>query len=117
MPAPDPRTTPVHVRSPFKATTTEIEWADGHVGKYPHDILRGYCPCAGCQGHGADIKFIAGGATDIKSIEPVGGYALSIEWGDGHATGIYSFKYLRALCWCSQCVPIERSQERPKLGR
>jgi DUF971 family protein len=114
---PDPRITPTAVRSPYKATTTEIDWADGHKGIYPHEILRGYCPCAGCQGHGIEIKFIAGGDTSIKTIEPVGDYALSLEWGDGHNTGIYTFRYLRDLCRCSTCVPPERAAERPNRAR
>jgi len=36
------------------------DWADGHKGIYPHEILRGYCPCAGCQGHSAIIRFVSG---------------------------------------------------------
>ena len=115
--SPDPRITPIHIRSPFRATTTEIEWADGHVGRYPHEILRGYCPCAGCQGHSGEIKFIAGGATQLDKIEPVGGYALQLDWSDGHATGLYTFRFLRALCRCPECVPPERANERPTLAR
>lgn len=105
------------VRSPYRATTTEIDWADGHRGIYPHQILRGYCPCAGCQGHSGEIRFIEGGETSIKTIEPVGDYALSFEWGDGHNTGIYTFRYLRALCQCPQCVPPEKAHERPVRPR
>lgn len=114
---PDPRSTPVAVRSPYRATTTEIEWADGHRGVYPHEILRGYCPCAGCQGHGAEIKFLPGGDLTIKTIEPVGDYALSLEWGDGHNTGIYTFRYLRGLCRCAECVPPDHANDRPALRR
>jgi DUF971 family protein len=113
----DPRTTPVAVRSPYRALTTEIDWADGHKGIYPHEILRGYCPCAGCQGHGAEIKFLPGGDLTIKTIEPVGDYALSLEWGDGHNTGIYTFRYLRGLCRCAECVPADRAADRPSLRR
>lgn len=114
---PDPRNTPVAVRSPYRAKVTEIDWADGHKGVYPHEILRGYCPCAGCQGHSADIKFLEGGDTSIKTIEPVGDYALSLEWGDGHSTGIYTFRYLRGLCRCTECVPEALAAERPTLSR
>jgi len=38
-------------------------------------------------------------------IERVGNYALSFAWGDSHTTGIYTFKYLRALCQCDECKP------------
>ena len=113
----EPRFTATAVRSPWKAQTTEIDWADGHVGVYPHDILRGYCPCAGCQGHKVEIRFIEGGDTSIKTIEPVGDYALSFEWGDGHATGIYTFRYLRSLCRCAACVPPSVASERAPRER
>lgn len=108
---------PIAVRSPFRAQATEIDWADGHTGKYPHEILRGYCPCAGCQGHGATIRFVKGGDTSIRTLEPVGDYALSFEWNDGHNTGIYTFRYLRALCQCDTCVPVERAAERADRSR
>jgi DUF971 family protein len=38
----------------------------------------------------------------------VGGYALAIQWFDGHASGIYSFQYLRSLCQCDACRGPER---------
>jgi DUF971 family protein len=38
-------------------------------------------------------------------ITPVGRYAAQIRWDDGHATGIYSFEFLRSNCQCEACVP------------
>jgi DUF971 family protein len=101
----DPRFRPTAIRSPRGARTTEIDWADGHKGVYPHAALRGYCPCAGCQGHSGDIQFVEStdAQREIDDIERVGGYALSLKWFDGHASGIYSFHYLRALCQCDAC--------------
>ena len=37
------------------------------------------------------------GGHDLVKIEPIGGYALQLFWGDGHSSGIYSFDYLRRL--------------------
>ena len=37
-------------------------------------------------------------------IEPVGLYGLSIEWSDGHSTGIYTFDTLAELCQCDTCL-------------
>ncbi len=54
----DPRFKPLAIRSPRGARTTEIDWADGHKGIYPHGVLRGYCPCAACQGHTGEIRFL-----------------------------------------------------------
>ena len=106
----DPRFKPVAIRSPRGGRATEIDWADGHRSVYPHAILRGYCPCAGCQGHTGDVRFIApsDAQQELDEIEVVGGYAISLKWFDGHASGIYSFKYLRALCRCAACSPAER---------
>ncbi len=92
------RFTPTHVKAPLGATTTEITWADGHRCVYPNVSLRGMCPCANCQGHGGTIAFVEGMNSDLREIETVGNYALQLGWGDGHNTGIYSFRYLRQLC-------------------
>lgn len=93
------------VKAPHGAHVMEITWADGHQSKLPHIVLRGYCPCAHCQGHGAEVRFVPGGDLEIRDIEQVGNYGLGLRWGDGHDTGIYSFRYLRALCQCDACRP------------
>lgn len=89
--------TPLQVRAPVGAEVFEIDWADGVVGKIPNTLLRGYCPCASCQGHSGEIRFIEGRNTVLDAIEEMGAYALQLTWGDGHASGIYTFRYLRAL--------------------
>jgi len=95
------------IRAPRGATTTEIDWADGHKAVYPNVILRGYCPCAGCQGHTGTIRFIEPSANqrELEDLEVVGNYALQLKWFDGHDTGLYSYRYLRALCQCAECHP------------
>ena len=115
----DPKTRCVAVRSPRGAKRTEIEWGDGHKGVYPHEILRGYCPCAGCQGHEATIKFVSPTAAqlDLDEIEPVGNYALRLQWFDGHGSGIYSYRYLRGLCHCDECRPGATKDDRGELSR
>lgn len=106
--ASEPTITPTSVKAPHGGRLMEIKWADGHQSTLPHEILRGYCPCAHCQGHGGTIKRVdipSDVALEIREIERVGNYALSFTWGDGHSTGIYSFRYLRALCQCDECKP------------
>lgn len=109
----------VAVRSPRGAAVTEIDWADGHKGVYPHALLRGYCPCATCQGHGGDIKFIeaSGIQLELEDIATVGNYALRFEWFDGHASGLYSFHYLRKLCQCDACKPSSPIAKHAELPR
>lgn len=100
-----PRTTPVEIRAPRGGDTLEIDWQDGHRGVYPHEVLRGFCPCAVCQGHQGPIRFHAGGSLVLEDIEEIGNYALRLVWKDGHGTGLYSFKFLRELCACATCSP------------
>ena len=106
----DPRLKPLAIRSPRGGRMTEIDWGDGHKSVYPHEILRGYCPCAGCQGHTGEIRFLetTDDLRELEDIAPIGGYALTLTWFDSHASGIYSFRYLRALCQCDACRPAER---------
>jgi DUF971 family protein len=113
----DPRLKPRAVRSPRGARVTEIEWGDGHKSIYPHAILRGYCPCAGCQGHSGEIRFIetTNDQQELDEISPVGGYAFALKWFDGHASGIYSFRFLRALCHCDECRSTEHGNPLPRL--
>jgi DUF971 family protein len=91
------RLKPTGLKAPHGATELEITWADGHKTVYPHSVLRGYCPCAGCQGHSGSIRYQSGHNLEIRNIEQVGNYALSFEWGDSHSSGIYTFRYLRGL--------------------
>jgi len=82
-----------------------LTWSDGHTAEYEYRYLRGWCPCAGCQGHsGMKIRFHPpAGPISAQSIKPVGHYAISIAWSDGHATGIYRFDFLREICPCAAC--------------
>lgn len=113
----DPRTTPTNVKAPHGARVLEIAWQDGHTSRYPHQLLRGYCPCAGCQGHSGTIAFQDGGNLDLRKLEPVGNYALSLEWGDAHSSGIYSFGYLRLLGDLIEAHGDQLTEVHPELPR
>lgn len=82
-----------------------LTWNDGHAAEYEYDYLRAWCPCAGCQGHSnIKIRYIPAPApVTAVSIQPVGNYAISIAWSDGHATGIYRYDFLREICPCPSC--------------
>ena len=80
-----------------------VTWDDGHGGDYPQEYLRGYCPCALCQGHGGEVRFIDAPDAKLAEISAVGNYAIQFRWEDGHNTGIYTFDYLRSLCPCPEC--------------
>ena len=74
-----------------------ILWDDDYLSDYPLRYLRGWCPCAACQGHGTERHFVKVENPRLTSLSMVGHYALNPRWTDGHETGIYSFEYLREL--------------------
>jgi DUF971 family protein len=78
-----------------------IGWDDQIRTESAFRELRLQCPCAGCVEEWSgkrtiDPATIPETVHPLK-IEPVGNYALSIDWSDGHTTGIYSWRTLRAL--------------------
>jgi DUF971 family protein len=91
------RLNPKRVKAPHGARVFEIEWSDGTRSVLPHDILRGYCPCATCQGHSGLIEYRPGGNLELVEIRRTGNYALTLAWADGHDSGIYAFDYLYKL--------------------
>lgn len=93
-----------------------LTWNDGHSADFDYDYLRGYCPCAGCQGHRALVIEYHPPAHPVKAvtIAPVGNYAISIGWSDQHATGIYRFDFLRELCPCETCSAARSARNDPE---
>ncbi len=84
-----------------------IVWTDGQVRCYAISELRKQCPCATCREQRKAepeappllqvIDPREAAPLTIKSMKPVGAYAYSIEFSDGHDTGIYTFESLRSL--------------------
>ena len=89
------------------AHDVKVLWQDGHESVYPARDLRLKCPCAGCVDEmTGQIRLIASSVPqDVhpKAIQPIGRYAISIQWSDGHNTGIYGYEMLRKLCPCDKC--------------
>lgn len=84
-------------------TILVADWRDGHASAYPLSYLRGWCPCAECQGHAATQRFVPATVNTLAAIVPVGSYAIQLGWSDGHATGIHPFAALRGMCPCETC--------------
>jgi DUF971 family protein len=95
---PNPSARPKAIRAPHGGRDLEIVWDDGRSCRLPHDVLRGFCPCATCQGHSGGVRFVQGQNLELREIERVGNYALALTWGDGHNSGIYTYAHLRNLC-------------------
>jgi ATP-binding protein involved in chromosome partitioning len=97
------------------ARVLAIRWADGHESRYDVRRLRLACGCAECVdewsgGVRLDPESVPADVRPLR-IQPVGRYAIQIEWSDGHSTGIYPFRRLRELCECAACAGrIEAAQ-------
>ncbi len=86
-------------------------WDDGHTGFVTREHLRDRCPCASCSGEKVLLaEYVppppdrsAPGRYALKGVAPVGNYAITISWGDGHNLGIYTWDLLRSLCECDEC--------------
>ena len=93
-------TTPTAIRQAGPRTLA-IVWADGRESRYDVRELRLACGCAHCvdewTGEGRlDPQGVPADVHPLR-IEPVGRYAIQIEWSDGHSSGIYPFRRLREL--------------------
>jgi len=81
----------------------DITGEDGRHTTYSVEQLRWACPCAECRGEAgapgrlARVKALSPEELLIKDVTLVGQYALQIAFESGHATGIYTFPYLRGL--------------------
>ena len=96
---------------PTKLSKTEdgklvIEWSDGQIREYAARELRDACPCASCREKRAapppSSPFTVLSAAELQPLtlngmKPVGNYAYSIAFSDGHDTGIYTLEFLREL--------------------
>ena len=82
-----------------------IVWDDGREDYFPLEALRRACPCAMCKGEKDSLGNVYKGperaltprAFQAVAHRRVGGYALQIDWADGHNDGLYSFETLRRL--------------------
>lgn len=87
--------------------TLAVTWADGHQSRYDVRALRLACGCAECidEWTGAERLDEDAVPADVHPLRvaPVGRYAVQIVWSDGHESGIYPFRRLRALCPCDAC--------------
>ena len=86
-----------------------IQWSDETESFLNLEFLRRACPCAACGGEPDVLGNIdrpkltfSPDSFELVGFELVGGYALQPRWRDGHATGIYSFTYLRRLSQASK---------------
>ena len=82
-----------------KSRILEIAFDDGQHFQLPCEYLRVYSPSAEVRGHGPGQETLQLNKeqVNIEQIDPVGNYAVTLHFDDGHSTGIFSWEYLYDL--------------------
>lgn len=92
-----------------ESRTLVVVWSDGVRHEIPFMALRKGCHCAHCNEERINPKpappsnqlTVLSPAEarplDIEVMHPVGNYAYSVHFSDGHSAGIYTFDLLRQI--------------------
>ena len=77
-----------------------VRFGDGVTARYELGELRLACPCADCNGRRQRDESVSpaverGDTVTITDAELSGAFGLSLDWSDGHRTGIYAWSLLR----------------------
>jgi len=87
---------PIEIKLHTQSRLLEISFADGITFQFSFEFLRVYSPSAEVRGHGPGQEILQTGKQEvnINNIDPVGSYAIQINFSDGHNTGLYSWDLL-----------------------
>jgi DUF971 family protein len=93
----DPKPTEIKLRS--RSRVLEVAFDDGSRFELPFEYLRVYSPSAEVRGHGPGQETLQLGKHEVavRSVDPVGNYAVRLVFDDGHDTGLYTWSYLHEL--------------------
>ncbi len=92
-------TWPTEIKLHQVSNILEISFDDGSVFILPCEYLRVYTPSAEALGHAAGQEILQVDKENVTIIEikPIGNYAISPVFSDGHSTGIYTWDLLYKL--------------------
>jgi len=90
---------PTEIRLRKASRVLEVSFEDGSRFELPFEYLRVHSPSAEVKGHGPGQEVLVLGKENvgIKTVEPVGQYAVKLVFDDGHDTGLFTWKYLHEL--------------------
>ena len=74
----------------------EVSFEDRKIFRFSFEFLRVHSPSAEVRGHGPGQEILQTGKQQVKinHIDPVGSYAIQLNFSDGHNTGLYSWDLL-----------------------
>jgi DUF971 family protein len=90
---------PTEIKLHQQSRLLEIAFDDGSTFQLPCELLRVYSPSAEVAGHGPGQEVLQVGKkhVGITALEPVGSYAVQINFDDGHDTGLYTWERLYSM--------------------
>ena len=102
--ATNPMPTHVAIQEPDRLV---IDWSNDTRREYTFAELRDHCPCATCREKRSApeaqkplfpvLSPAEAAPMRVAGLQPVGNYAYSIVFSDGHDTGIYTLEFLLQL--------------------
>ena len=106
-----PGVRPIDIVHHTNTRSLVITWEDSSRSEYTASYLRGWCPCAECQGHSNLVRYHpTSDNVSIAEMWEVGAYAVGLKFSDGHDKGIFRWTWLRD-------IRHEAAPEGPKTGR
>jgi DUF971 family protein len=90
---------PTEIKLHQVSNILEVSFDDGSTFKLPCEYLRVYTPSAEAIGHapGQEILQVDKELVSIIEIKPIGNYAITPVFSDGHNSGIYTWDLLYKL--------------------
>ncbi len=87
---------PTEIKLHQKSRILDITFSDGKEFQFSCEFLRVHSPSAEVSGHGPGQEVLQTGKkmVSIQKIEPIGNYAIQLNFTDGHNTGLYSWDLL-----------------------
>jgi DUF971 family protein len=92
-------TTATGIKLRRQSRVLEVTFDDGQTFALPFEYLRVYSPSAEVRGHGPGQETLQLGKHEVQvvRVEPIGNYAVRLDFDDGHNTGLYTWAYLHEL--------------------
>ena len=91
--------TPTEIKLHKRTRILEVTFQDDTRYELPCEYLRVFSPSAEVRGHGPETETLQVGKENVNivHIEPVGNYAVRLDFDDGHNSGFYSWDCLYEL--------------------
>lgn len=97
--SPDTRPWPSELRLSKDGRTLAVAFDNGERYDFSAEYLRVKSPSAEVQGHSPDERKTVPGKQQVAiiAIQPIGNYAVRLDFDDLHTTGIYTWDYFAEL--------------------